>query len=267
MTEEELSRVKKEYPEYKGIKGHRLKDLTYNKFNRLLVLYRGEPIITDAKKRPQWICLCDCGNIVKVSGDNLVRNHTTSCGCYMKQRITECNSTDYRGKKFGLLTPIEPTNKRRKYQIIWKCKCDCGNITYVASSDFSHTASCGCLISKQEAKIKTLLFNNGIEYKQHYYITNLSYYADFYVNEKYFIEFDGIQHFKYRNDTGWNTKENFEKTRERDLIKNKYCFDNNIPLIRIPYDADYTLDDLKLETTRFLLTPENEEEYYESRKQ
>ena len=49
------------------------------------------------------------------------------------------------------------------------------------------------------------------------------------------------------------------------LIKNKYCFDNNIPLIRIPYNAEYTIDDLKLETTRFLLTPENEEEYYNSR--
>ena len=51
-----------------------------------------------------------------------------------------------------------------------------------------------------------------------------------------------------------------------DLIKNKYCFDNKIPLIRIPYDVDYTLNDLKLETTRFLLTPENEKEYYERRK-
>ena len=51
-----------------------------------------------------------------------------------------------------------------------------------------------------------------------------------------------------------------------DLQKNHYCFDNNIPIIRIPYDAEYTIDDLKLETTRFLLTPENEEEYYTSRK-
>ena len=48
-------------------------------------------------------------------------------------------------------------------------------------------------------------------------------------------------------------------------MKNKYCFKHNIPIIRISYYADYTLEDLKLETTRFLLTPENEEEYYESR--
>lgn len=42
-------------------------------------------------------------------------------------------------------------------------------------------------------------------------------------------------------------------------------FCNPLAIIRIPYDADYIIDDLKLETTRFLLTPENEKEYYESR--
>lgn len=46
---------------------------------------------------------------------------------------------------------------------------------------------------------------------------------------------------------------------------NNYCFRNNIPIIRIPYDAKYTITDLKLETTRFLLTPENEQSYYEKR--
>ena len=42
-------------------------------------------------------------------------------------------------------------------------------------------------------------------------------------------------------------------------------FCNPLVIIRIPYDADYIIDDLKLETTRFLLTPENEKEYHESR--
>lgn len=84
---------------------------------------------------------------------------------------------------------------------------------------------------------------------------------DFYVNNSYIIEFDGSQHFKYTN-IGWDTKEHFERTHKSDLIKNKYCFEHNIPLIRIPYNAKYTFEDLKLETTRFLLTPENEQEYY-----
>ena len=80
------------------------------------------------------------------------------------------------------------------------------------------------------------------------------------MNNKYIIEYDGEQHFKPID--VWGGEEALSNTRERDLIKNKYCFDNNIPLIRIPYDAEYTIDDLKLETTKFLLTPENEQEYY-----
>ena len=78
------------------------------------------------------------------------------------------------------------------------------------------------------------------------------------------IEYDGEQHFK-KISLFDKDEDSFLIRRAHDLIKNKYCFDNDIPLIRIPYDADYTIDDLKLETTRFLLTPENEKEYYESR--
>ena len=80
----------------------------------------------------------------------------------------------------------------------------------------------------------------------------------------YIIEYDGMQHFCYRG-SGWNTKECFEKVRKNDLINNKYCFEHNIPLIRIPYDKEYSINDLKLETTQFLLTKDNEKQYYEER--
>ena len=87
---------------------------------------------------------------------------------------------------------------------------------------------------------------------------------DFFIEGKYIIEYDGRQHFHPIEI--WGGEEGLAITRAYDLIKNKYCFENIIPLIRIPYDADYTINDLKLETTRFLLTPENEKDYYESRK-
>lgn len=48
------------------------------------------------------------------------------------------------------------------------------------------------------------------------------------------IEYDGIQHFEYSNH-GWNTKEKFDQTQYRDSIKNKFCEENSIKLIRIPY--------------------------------
>jgi hypothetical protein len=86
---------------------------------------------------------------------------------------------------------------------------------------------------------------------------------DFVINAKipYIIEVDGQQHFK----PAWGGEEGFLMIRAHDLIKNKFCFDNNIPLIRIPDNVEYTKEDLIPETTRFLLTPENEKEYYENR--
>ena len=64
----------------------------------------------------------------------------------------------------------------------------------------------------------------------------------------------------YFEDNNLDIPETYE-----DLLKNKYCFEHNIPLIRIPFDEKYTIEDLKIETTRFLLTQENEKNYYESR--
>lgn len=78
----------------------------------------------------------------------------------------------------------------------------------------------------------------------------------------YLIEYDGIQHFTSAHE--WK-EGGFETTHSNDTLKNQYCFEHNIPLIRIPYDADYNLLDLKLETTRFLLTSANEKEYYSMR--
>ena len=121
----------------------------------------------------------------------------------------------------------------------------------------------GVTTDDTSSKIIQLLTKNQISFNYQYQFDDLlNKKFDFYVNNSYIIEFDGSQHFKYTN-TGWDTKEHFERTHKSDLIKNKYCFEHNIPLIRIPYDAKYTFEDLKLETTHFLLTPENEEKYYQ----
>ena len=52
---------------------------------------------------------------------------------------------DLTGLKFNKLTVIEFAYKK-KYKIFWKCKCECGNITYVNSENLknSHIKSCGC---------------------------------------------------------------------------------------------------------------------------
>jgi len=47
------------------------------------------------------------------------------------------------------------------------------------------------------------------------------------------IEYDGIQHFK--SNGGYYTEDFLKAVQYRDKIKNQYCVDNNINLIRIPY--------------------------------
>lgn len=77
---------------------------------------------------------------------------------------------------------------------------------------------------------------------------------DFYVNEKYIIEYDGETHYQY-NLHGWHNEEQLKAQQERDIIKNQWCKDNNIPLIRIPYThlKDLKLEDLLLETSQFII--------------
>lgn len=119
-------------------------------------------------------------------------------------------------------------------------------------------------ISKGELAIKTILGQNNIDFQQEatfptciFPDTKQLARFDFYVNNKYLIEFDGSQHFlpMQYNNCGWNTEENFKKTQEHDKIKNQWCKDNNIPLIRIPYTHydKICIEDLKLETSNFII--------------
>lgn len=60
---------------------------------------------------------------------------------WMRKRV------DLAGKKFGKLTVIEPTDQRKGSNVVWICKCDCGNTCYVSAHDLKHgnVKSCGCL--------------------------------------------------------------------------------------------------------------------------
>ena len=85
---------------------------------------------------------------------------------------------------------------------------------------------------------------------------------DYYFNNEYIIEFDGQQHFQ--STAGWNSRENVINNHKKDLIKNQYCFKNNIPLIRICYKEQDNIQatDLLLDS-KFLITKENEQQYYD----
>lgn len=184
-----------------------------------------------------WRCLCDCGNEALVSTGNLISGHTKSCGCHRH----DANTPDLIGSKFGKLTVIRKTDERTNGgEVLWECKCDCGNYTKVAGYSLSRglTLSCGCLKSIQENYIAELLDKYEIRYtRQKRFgdcrnIKPLPF--DFYLdNLNILIEYDGGQH--YFPVQRFGGQEHFEKCKMNDSIKDKYCEDNNIQLIRIPY--------------------------------
>ena len=63
------------------------KDLTGERFGRLVVLWRGENIVEPSgATRSAWLCVCDCGETKTVSQHSLSRGLTRSCGCLARER-------------------------------------------------------------------------------------------------------------------------------------------------------------------------------------
>ena len=238
------------------------KDLTGKVFGRLMVLRRDEKHNHKKRESYYWICCCSCGNVKTIRGSSLLDGSIQSCGCLQREYARESNKKDLKGKRFGSLVAIEETELKKEYGagIVWKCRCDCGNLAFIPSSALTtgKTCSCGCITSKGNLKIKTILTENNISFETEYSFSDLKnpltghrLFFDFaiFTNNKlsYLIEYDGIQHF-LRKPQGYFSQECLDAIHERDEIKNSYCRENNIPLIRISY-KDYkkiTIHDLVL---------------------
>lgn len=214
--------------------GECTKDLTNQRFGRLMVLNKGKK---DKAQHQFWFCKCDCGIIVEVNSDNLRRGLTQSCGCLHSETTHAAVFKDLTNKKFGKLTPLfyETINNK----VYWTCQCECGNIHKVSANNLinGHTQSCGCIRSSiGENNIASLLNKHNIFFIQEYTPKDLpGRRYDFYLPEhNRLIEFDGKQHFVY-TPIWHNTPEDFEKAKERDQEKNIYALSHNISLVRIPY--------------------------------
>lgn len=101
--------------------------------------------------------------------------------------------------------------------------------------------NCSSKESVGERRIRNWLDDHGIKYTQGKWFDDcrdknpLPF--DFYLEDhNKIVEFDGVQHFKethyFKDRNGVSTT---EITKSHDAIKNKYCADNNINLIRISY--------------------------------
>ena len=238
-------------------------DITGQRFGRLLVLGYDR---TEGKGHTYWKCKCDCGVEKSIRKDGLISGAVISCGCFIKEQTSKLFTKDLTGQLFGNLTVIERVGSDNHNNALWLCQCKCGVKKIIPGQSLikGQSKSCGCIKSQGEYKIKQLLLQYNIPFTTEktfstciFNDTSHKAKFDFYINNQYLIEYDGEQHFK--SGSGWNTKEKLEKTRQHDKIKNEWCKENNIPLIRIPYYHldNLVIDDLQLKTSKFLYVGEN----------
>lgn len=227
-----------------------------DKFNRWTVL-EIEVYNPDSKaKQPIKMakCQCDCGTIRYKEYRSLINGTSKSCGCLRTEQLIERNIQKGIipiGTKYGHLTVIEDLGLRqqkRGRRARWsKCRCDCGTIIEVLNNNLKSggSQSCGCVKSRGETIIRQILIENNIKFSVQYTFPDLvgkngNYYRfDFAIfnNDNQLIElieFDGRQHYT-GGEAKWETRENLEAIKQRDQIKNDYCKNHNIKLIRIPY--------------------------------
>lgn len=245
-----IEEIKEKYPIWDKPSRKNLRDLTGQRFGRLLVLYRY--CENTPGKNAQWVCQCDCGNVKVIRGGSLTKatKPTRSCGCQTYENASKANKKDLTGQRFGLLTVLYDTGKRKNHKVIWKCKCDCGREVERVSDTLiqKDSLSCGlCRRSIGSIKIEQLLKENNIEYELEKTFldlkgkNNVPFRFDFYLPQyNRLVEFDGIQHYKERE----IFSDSLETIQKRDSIKNNYCINHQIPLVRIPY---WKIDNLKIE--------------------
>ena len=218
------------------------------KFGRLTVMYLSDKKLNRGRV---YHCLCDCGKECDVRAMTLKSGETKSCGCLSRELTSKRNKnkfvkTDLINQRFGKLVALEPTEERKNNSVVWKCQCDCGNVCFVSRKSLMDgtKSSCGCLKSQGEERIKQLLLENNIPFEEQKSFNglvgkkNYPLKFDFYVNNTYLIEFDGEQHF---TDKSFFSHDDFETRQKNDRMKNEYCKNHNIPLIRIPYSNLKTL--------------------------
>jgi very-short-patch-repair endonuclease len=185
--------------------------------------------------------------------EQVPHNHLKGYGCY------EC------GKKIKQrLTPIEFIDRSKEIHndkfdysltnftgVEGKVKIICPEHGVFKQSAKGHLTGRGCRKcnqSKGEREIYKLLKEKGVHFlTEHKFddcrnINPLPF--DFYLpDHNVCIEFDGKQHFISNS---YFKHEKFEDRKLRDKIKNEYCHNNNIRLIRISYKEISKIEDIIL---------------------
>lgn len=199
-------------------------------------------------------CDCDCGTKDKdVFLSNLYRdvNGTRACGKCRIAPNAKYDNEEYIGKTINNLTILDI--KKEDGKVYWKCRCewcDKHNINWFKAYGVAsgNNKSCGCMQSYAENVIENALKSKSIRYRKQVTFENLRgirggilrFDFGIYDNNNNLlglIEYDGSQHFTDCNENYYITEFELANAvnivKENDKIKNEYCIDNKIQLVRL----------------------------------
>lgn len=141
IIETTSSRLLSEHVKSCGCLKNKTTNMSGIHLHRLTFLY------PDGNNKLNWICRCDCGNIISVNKNNVKRGLTKSCGCLHSENVSEKLTINLVGERFGRLVVQKRDNSKPKSQgVYWICKCDCGNEVSIITHSLKEgtTTSCGC---------------------------------------------------------------------------------------------------------------------------
>lgn len=198
--------------------------------------------------------MCGCGNTMSISLANFRKGQRTCRAC-SNQKLREKFRTPYETVKSQieingceLLTkPENYVNSKTKVDI----RCGCGNTFKRTVEDFKiNRPQCTeCSSSIPESKIRSYLAKRGVSFKREYTFGGLVGNGggllrfDFAIFDrgelKGLVEYDGEFHF-FKLYEG----QKYDDIVTHDLLKNRYCEDRNIPLLRINYTEENEIESL-----------------------
>lgn len=204
---------------------------------------------------------CECGNTFKTSFQRF------TCKSKPKQQCNDCGDVVRYSKLRHSYNYVEQTVKDKGCVLISdeyinsetpiKIQCSCGEMfettfnNFSGEKDKSTCDACSRSSSKGEVSIREFLLSNGVNFKEEAIVSGCSNIRDLRFDFVIYadngdiikaIEFDGQQHF-YPVDF-FGGERVFKEQVERDKIKNLFCEEEEIPLLRIPYTEYDNIDEI-----------------------
>lgn len=208
---------------------------------------------------------CKCGRVFYVNFNKFKDAKQRQCPeCGQKESIKNrtFSHADFLNKVLELVgneyEVLTEYTRSRNHVIIKHVICN--NTYHVKPNNFTNGHRCPyCNESKGEKKIREFLQSIDIKFEMQYCFENLKGIGggllrfDFAIFNKreliLLLEYDGEFHFKKQY-----SEDRFEVIKIHDNIKNTYCLDNNIRILRIPYWKLANSEEIIKEELKQLLT-------------